>query len=318
MNRKDFIRTTALTGIAASTGFAPNLIAAHHKSAGRKFTINFVGGALGIKADQKRSIELAHKYGFESVEAQAGYLADLSKGQLNDLKGDMAKKKITWGSSGLPVDFRKDRTKFEEGLKELPRLAAGLKRAGVTRVNTWLMPSHAELTYNENFKQHTRRLWEVATILRDNDLRLGFEYVGTTTLVIRAKYPFLHTLAETQELCTAIGTGNVGYVLDSWHWWQAGDSAEAITKLDPKSITLVDLNDAPKGVDKQQQQDGQRELPLATGVIDIKPFLEALVKIGYDGPARAEPFNQPLRDLDDDAACKATIASLKKSAALIG
>ncbi|MDA0345883.1 MAG: sugar phosphate isomerase/epimerase [Verrucomicrobia bacterium] len=318
MNRRDFIRTSTLTGIAASAAIGPNLFAAHHKSAGRKFTINFVGGALGIKADQKRSIELAHQYGFESVEAQANYLADLSKEQLNDLQEDMAKKKVSWGSSGLPVDFRKDRAKFEEDLKELPKLAAGLKRAGVTRVNTWIMPSHDELTYNENFKQHTRRLWEAATILRDNDLRLGFEYVGTTTLLIRGKYPFLHTLAETQELCAAIGTGNVGYVLDSWHWWQAGDSAEAITKLDPKSITLVDLNDAPKGVDKQQQQDGQRELPLATGVIDLNPFLKALVKIGYDGPARAEPFNQPLRDLDDDAACKATIASLKKAMALIG
>jgi sugar phosphate isomerase/epimerase len=291
-------------------------MAAHHKS-NRKFTINFVGGALGIKADQKRSIELASKYGFESVEAQSSYLAGLSKGQLNDLKGDMKDKNLSWGSSGLPVDFRKDRAKFEEGLKELPRLAAGLKRAGVTRVNTWLMPSHTNLTYNENFKQHTRRLWEVAKILQDNDLRLGFEYVGTTTLLIRAKYPFIHTLAETQELCAAIGTNNVGYVLDSWHWWQAGDSADAIKKLDPASITLVDLNDAPKGVDKQQQQDGQRELPMATGVIDLKPFMEALIHIGYEGPARAEPFNQPLRDLDDDAASKATIKALKKTVALV-
>ena len=316
MNRKDFIRTTALTGLAASAGFGPQLTAAHHKSA-RKFTINFVGGALGIKADQKRAIELAHKYGFESVEAQSSYLADLSKGQLSVLKRDMAIKKISWGSSGLPVDFRKDRATFEKGLKELPRLASGLHKAGVTRVNTWLRPYHDELTYNENFKQHTRRLWEVATILRDNNLRIGFEYVGTTTLLIAGKYPFLHTLAETQELCAAIGTGNVGYVLDSWHWWQAGDNADAIKKLDPDSITLVDLNDAPKGVDKQQQQDGQRELPMATGVIDLKPFMEALVKVGYEGPARAEPFNQPLSDLDDDAACKATIKSLKKAVALV-
>ena len=71
-------------------------------------------------------------------------------------------------------------------------------------------------------------------------------------------------------------------------------------------------------MDKQQQQDGQRELPLATGVIDIKPFLEALVTIGYEGPARAEPFNQPLRDLDDDAACAATIAALRKAVSLLG
>lgn len=316
MNRRDFIRTSAITGLAASTSLDPQLMAAHHKSK-RKFTINFVGGALGIKADQKRSIELASKYGFESVEAQSSYLAGLSKGQLSDLKGDMKDKNLVWGSSGLPVDFRKDRAKFEEGLKELPRLAAGLKRAGLTRVNTWLMPSHTDLTYNENFKQHTRRLWGVAKILQDNDLRLGFEYVGTTTLLIRAKYPFVHTLAETQELCAAIGTTNVGYVLDSWHWWQAGDSADAIKKLDPASITLVDLNDAPKGVEKQQQQDGQRELPMATGVIDLKPFMEALIHIGYEGPARAEPFNQPLRDLDDDDASKATIKALKKAVALV-
>lgn len=315
MNRRDFIRTSAITGLAAST-LGPELIAAHHKSK-RKFTLNFVGGALGIKADQKRSIELAAQYGFESVEAQAGYLAGLSQGQLSDLQGDMKDKGISWGSSGLPVDFRKDRDTFEKGLKTLPKLAAGLQRAGVTRMNTWLMPSHAELTYNQNFKQHTRRLWEVAKILLDHDLRLGFEYVGTTTLLIRAKYPFLHTLAETQELCAAIGTNNVGYVLDSWHWWQAGDSADAIKKLDPSSITLVDLNDAPKGIDKQQQQDGQRELPMATGVIDIKPFMEALVHIGYEGPARAEPFNQPLRDLDDDAAAQATIDALKKTVALV-
>lgn len=271
-----------------------------------------------MKADQKRAVELAGKYGFESVEAQSAYLADLSKSELIALLQDMKSKKISWGSSGLSVDFRKDQAKFEEGIKELPRVAAGLQRAGVTRVNTWIMPSHDELTYNENFKQHTLRLREAAKILGDHGLRLGFEYVGTTTLLIRGKYPFLHTLAETQELCAAIGTNNVGYVLDSWHWWQAGDSAQAIEKLDPKSICLVDLNDAPKGVDKQQQQDGQRELPLATGVIDLKPFVNALVNIGYEGPVRAEPFNQALRDLDDDAACQATIASLRKAVQLIG
>ncbi|MCB1123901.1 MAG: sugar phosphate isomerase/epimerase [Verrucomicrobiae bacterium] len=317
MNRRDFLKTTGVAAAATTLPSTQNLFAAHHEMK-RKFTINFVGGALGIKADQKHAIELASQYGFESVEAQAPYLAGLSKGELDDILGDMAKKKITFGSSGLTVDFRKDRATFEEGLAKLPDLAKGLQRAGVTRVGTWIMPSHDELTYNENFKQHTRRLWEVARILRDHNLHLGFEYVGTTTLLIRGKYPFLHTLAETQELCSAIGTGNVGYVLDSWHWWQAGDSADAIKQLDPDSICLVDLNDAPKGVEKTQQQDGKRELPLATGVIDIKPFLEALVQIGYDGPARAEPFNQPLRDMDDDAACKATITALKKAVALVG
>ncbi|MGI9239605.1 MAG: sugar phosphate isomerase/epimerase family protein, partial [Verrucomicrobiales bacterium] len=78
-----------------------------------------------------------------------------------------------------------------------------------------------------------------------------------------------------------------------------------------------DLNDAPKGVEKNAQVDGRRELPLATGVIDVKPFLESLVAIGYDGPVRAEPFNQALRELGDDEACAATSAALGKGLALL-
>lgn len=317
MNRRDFIKITSSIGLAATTTANSKLLAAHHKSK-RNFTLAFYGGSLGIQANQRRAIQLASQFGFESVEAQSSYLADLSQGEADELIDWMKDKNIVWGSSRLPVDFRKDLATFEEGLAELPKRAAGLKRAGVSLVNTWIQPYNDDLTYNENFKQHTRRLLKVARILGAHDLRLGFEYVGTTTLLIRGKYPFLHTLAETQELVAAIGTGNVGYVLDSWHWWQAGDSAEAIHKIDPSTITLVDLNDAPKGVDKQQQMDNARELPLATGVIEIKPFLEALVKIGYTGPARAEPFNQPLRDLDDDAASMTTITALKKAAALIG
>ncbi len=61
----------------------------------------------------------------------------------------------------------------------------------------------------------------------------------------------------------------------------------------------------------------RRELPLATGVIDIKVFLNALVKIGYDGPLRAEPFNQYVNAMDDESACQASIESLRKAMTLI-
>ena len=136
-------------------------------------------------------------------------------------------------------------------------------------------------------------------------------------MLVSRKYPFIHSMAETRELVDAIGTGNAGIVLDRWHWWQAGDSVSDIEKLRNKDIILVDLNDAPKDIDKKRQLDGQRQLPMATGVIDTEGFVKALVEIGYDGPIRAEPFNQTLRDLDDESACKATIGSLRKAIALV-
>ena len=56
---------------------------------------------------------------------------------------------------------------------------------------------------------------------------------------------------------------------------------------------------------------------MATGVIDMQSFMSALVEIGYDGPTRAEPFNQALRDMEDEAALKATYDAMKKAFDLV-
>ncbi len=284
----------------------------------REMTICLVGGAIGVEANQLEAIELAARHGFESVEARPHELVELSDDELGNVLARLKTANLQWGTAGLPVDFRRTEEAFQAGLQELPKLAAGLRRAGVKRVATYLLPSHRELTYLQNHQLHAKRLREICKILSDHGLRLGLEYVGTQALLTRSKYAFVRTLAETLELCDTIGTGNAGVVLDSWHWWTAGDSAEAIAQLKNDQVVLVDLNDAPKGIDKADQQDGSRQLPMATGVIPIKPFLEALVAIGYDGPVRAEPFNQTLRDLDNDPACEATIQSMRKAFALIG
>ena len=124
-------------------------------------------------------------------------------------------------------------------------------------------------------------------------------------------------MAEMKELIAEIGTGNVGLILDSWHWWQAEDTVADLRSLKNTDVVSVDLNDAPAGLAKEKQLDGKRELPLATGVIDAAAFLNALQQIGYDGPVRAEPFNKALNDLDNQAACAATAAAMKKAFALI-
>ena len=53
-------------------------------------------------------------------------------------------------------------------------------------------------------------------------------------------------------------------------------------------------------------------------MIDAKAFLGAFVKIGYDGPIRAEPFNKRLDDMDDEQASETTAAAMKKAFALVG
>ena len=319
INRRKFMADAAVA--AAGTGLLVNGVVAQDRAAAkskRKMTINLVCGAIGVSAkSQMEANALAHKHGFESVEARPQDLAAMSDDELAELRAEMKEQGIVFGASSLPVDFRKGEAVFKEGVARLPKLAKGLQRAGVTRMGTWLAPSSSDLTYVSNFNQHVVRLREVSAILKDHGILLGLEYVGTQRSLVSRKFPFLHTMAETKQLIEFIGTGNVGFVLDSWHWWQAGDTEEDILSLKAEQIAAVDLNDAPIGLRKEEHYDNQRELPSATGVIDLRTFLNAVNRIGYDGPVRAEPFNAKLRAMENDPACAATVKALRESMELV-
>jgi len=274
-------------------------------------------GSIGVKADQREAIALAAKHGFTAVEPFPQFLAGIDATGRGELLADLKANKLTWGAAGLPVDFRGDDVRFEQDLVDLPRLAAALQRCDVTRMGTWISPGHNALEYAANFERHRQRLAKVAQILKNHGLRLGLEYVGTPSARARSKHPFVYNLAGARALIAAIGTGNVGLVLDSWHWWTAGDTEAALLALRNEDVVAVDLNDAPTGLTLDQQQDGQRELPATTGVIPVATFLDALRRIGCDAPIRAEPFNKKLNAMEKDGACAATITALRKAMALI-
>jgi sugar phosphate isomerase/epimerase len=314
-NRRQFIHQTTIASLAGGAFFARFSDAAEVKP--RKMTIDLVCGNIGVSANQREAIELAARHGFESVGADGAFLASLSDDQVPELKSFMKAKGIVFGAAGLPVEFRRDDDRFRAGLNDLPKFAAGLQRAGVDRVTTWLMPCHDTLPYLQNFRQHVTRLRNVARTLKEYDVRLGLEYVGPKTSWASRRYTFIHTLAEMKDLIAEISTGNMGFVLDSWHWWHAGEPVADLLALQASEVIAVDLNDAPAAVPKEQQSDGRRELPCATGVIDVGAFLKALNEIGYDGPVRAEPFNQAVNRMPKEEACAVVAVALKKAFALI-
>ncbi len=284
----------------------------------RSFTLDLRCGSIGVQANQREAITLAAKHGFESVSPDPYFLTAMTSDERVVLVADMKAKKLTWGAAGLPVPFRRDETLFRRELKDFPRLCDGLQKAGVTRVGTYIMPRHAELTYMTNFRRHTNRLRACVKIMADHGLRFGIEYVGPKTLWASQRHSFIHTMAEALELLDAIGMRkHTGLVLDSWHWFTAHETVADLQRLTNADIVACDLNDAPKGVAIDEQIDNRRELPTATGVINLSAFLNTLNQIGYDGPIRAEPFNAALNKLENDAACAATAKAMKAAFALV-
>ena len=313
MTRRDFLVQSSAATLSSLAAAHPALGAAA-TAPPRAFTLNLVPGFIGVAAPTQAAVNaFAARHGFESVQALPAEIAKMSADDLKRLADDLAAKKLVWGAAGLPNGARADSATFAEELKGLPAIAAGLKRAGVTRISTWISPSSESMPYVQNFRLHVARYTEVARILDGEGLRFGLEYVGTPSLHRRPRHAFIHSMAETRELHAEIPSKNVGFVLDSWHWYTAAEGEAELLSVKAQDVVAVDLNDAPAGVGRQDLVDNQRELPAATGVIDVGLFLTALVRIGYDGPVRAEPFNAALNAMDDDPACAATAQAMRRA-----
>jgi sugar phosphate isomerase/epimerase len=78
-----------------------------------------------------------------------------------------------------------------------------------------------------------------------------------------------------------------------------------------EQIIHVHVNDAPAGVAIPDLQDSVRELPGATGAIDIVGFLSTLSALGYDGPVAVETFSAKLKQMTPDEAAQAGGAAMK-------
>ena len=315
MNRREFLKSTvALTALAASSLRSDCF---SEEPAKRKFTMNLNVGQVGVRADPFEAIELAQQYGYESVTPMTGRLLRYSESELASLAEKMKTAGLTWGAVGVRPFFVTDDTRFNERKQEIIRTAKVLQAVGATRCFTWTMSSSDRLMYMENFRLHAKRLREVGSILADHGLRLGLEYLGTRMLAVRGKYPFIRTSAETESLTAEVGLANIGVALNSWHWFQAGETEEDILKLANQDVVTADICDAPADIPREQMPDSPRRLPCATGVIDVKAFLRGLVKIGYDGPVGMEPFDRSLSKMSTERAMTVATEAMKKAFALI-
>lgn len=272
---------------------------------------NLSPGAVGIRATLPETLRLARETGFGGIDVNINEVSKLvAESSVDHVKGLFSEHGLRPGGWGLPVDFRKDGATFEAGLTGLPGQARTGAALGCLRVPTWVPPTSEERPFKDQFDLMTVRFRRIAEILRDHGCSLGLEFIGPKTLRAGRKYEFIHTMAGMLELCDAVGTGNVGLLLDCWHWYASHGTLDELRKLKVHQVVYVHVNDAPAGIPVDEQLDNVRCLPCETGVIDIAAFLKTLADIGYEGPITPEPFSQKVREMSAPDAARATSASL--------
>lgn len=270
-------------------------------------------GALGVSASLEEALALAPKGDFQGVEVGIDDIARRAEqSSMEAVRGLFQQAGLRPGGWGLPTNWRGDEETFQEDLKKLPRLAKAGQELGCTRTMTWVLSFSDTMPFTEHFNLLTRRFRAIGEVLRDYGCSLGLEFLGPKTIRSSHKYEFVHTSTGMLELADAAGTGNIGLLLDCWHWYTAGGTVDEIRAMKPEQVVYVHVNDAPQGIPVDEQIDNVRCLPGETGVIDIKGFLQALSQIGYDGPVTPEPFSKKLNGLPPEEAVRVTGQALLK------
>ena len=178
-------------------------------------------------------IPLAARHGYGGIDLPLPEVAARpDHPQLADATSDAA---LRWGAFNLPVEFRSDRATYDAGVGRLEAWLPIVQALGCDRCYDSVVPGHDTLDYSANFEHHVARLKPIAEILADHGIRLGLEFTGPKTLRETFRYPFIHTIAQVLDLCEAIsptpGNGEVGVLLDSYHWWTSRASERDIIEL---------------------------------------------------------------------------------------
>ena len=152
------------------------------------------------------------------------------------------------------------------------------------------MPGSNDRPYDENHQFHVTRFTPIAKILGDHGVSLGLEFIGPKTLRDSQKYPFIYTMGDMLAMGRDIGP-NVGLLLDAWHWYTSARHGGGLESAHPRSRSSMSMSTTPRWASPLTSRwDNVRDLPGATGVIDIVGFLQSLQSIGYVGPVTPEPF----------------------------
>lgn len=243
------------------------------------------------------SAQLAATAGFPGLDVS---LVTALKDGLDSTRKRLAQFRLRPAAVDLPVDFRKDEDTFQRGLRMLPDAASFAAAIGCPRMITYLLSS-SDKPKAEQRKLLLDRFLACADVLARSHVRLGLEFLGPLHIRKAQPYEFIWRMDEMLAFAKECG-GNCGLLLDSWHWHHAGATVDDILAAGKDRIVHVHFNDAAQ-LPPDEVRDNQRLLP-GEGVINLKGFLQALKKIGYEDALSVEVFGRGLKEMPPEQGAK--------------
>lgn len=182
------------------------------------------------------------------------------------------------GPASLPVEFRLDEDTFRRDAAQLPRAATLAAAIGVKTMFRSL-PASSPVPAKELLPTLRRRVSACASVLGEHGIDFAIEVIGPLHRRREAAHEFIWRLPDGADFAASCD-GDVGLLVDSWHWHHSGGTVLDIVELGD-GILHVHVADAAD-IPDHAVRDHERVLP-GTGVVDFPGFFGALKAAGYSG-----------------------------------
>lgn len=268
---------------------------------------------IGIGAGPAESVAIASRAGFVGLDIRFNKFVD----QIEKLDAEAFADAM--GAAGLrpgycsitPQKLNVSAEDWAREMADVPRRARLAHNLGYRRSTSVVVPFHETMSFDENLAFHAGRAREAATVLGDFGIAFGMEYVSPKTRWFGRGHEFVRDLAGMRTLMDAVGTGNIGVMLDSFHWACAEETADDLRTLKPEQIVAVHVCDLLADLPLDEQDVRFRASPGETGGVDMDTFLGTLNEIGYDGPISAEPTHPRWKEMPADEAALFTARAIR-------
>ncbi|WP_205789057.1 sugar phosphate isomerase/epimerase family protein [Microbacterium sp. CPCC 204701] len=144
--------------------------------------------------------------------------------------------------------------------------------------------------------QLAERFAELCDVAAATGLNVAIEPMPFTTVA---------TPADGLALVNAAGRANGGLCIDIWHVARSGTPYGDVARLPADRVFAVELNDAARDPVGDLLDDTlDRRLPCGQGDLDVRAFVEAVRRAGFQGPFGVEIISSAHRTLPLDEAAR--------------
>lgn len=300
--RRQALKTLALAPfVAAVPSLAEASIPEEQRKTQFKFSLN-TSTVRGQQLSLPELIELTARTGYDGLEP---WMMEI-EGYMKDGKSLLSLKKLASDAGiqlvnaiGFPNWMAQDEEKSKVGFAQMEKEMGILSDLGCTRVAAPAIGATAPL----DLMQAGQRYKKLLELGRKMGVMPQLEFWGA--------FPAFHHLGQAMAVAAAADDKDAKILADVYHLFRGGSGFESLQLLDGQAIAIFHLNDFPKDIPREAQQDKDRVFP-GDGGAPMEALAEVLSAKGGEVVLSLELFNPSYYAMEADFVLKTGLEKMKQ------